>query len=125
MAKHDPALDSLFTALGDPTRRAVLERLARGSATVSELAAPHGMALPSFLGHLRKLEAAGLIETTKQGRVRRCRLMPEALTPARGWLDAQRDLWEGRLNRFDDYVLNLARKRADGTRDRQDPEPRD
>lgn len=125
MAKHDPALDSLFTALGDPTRRAVLERLARGPATVSELAAPHAMALPSFLGHLRKLEAAGLIETTKQGRVRQCRLMPEALTPARGWLDAQRDLWEGRLNRFDDYVLNLMKEREDGTRDRKDPEPRD
>ena len=116
MAKYDPALDSLFSALGDPTRRAVLSRLARGPASVSELAAPHDMALPSFLGHLSKLEVAGLITTNKQGRVRHCTLVPAALRPARGWLDEQRALWEGRLDRFDDYITTLAKERDHGSR---------
>lgn len=107
MAKQDPTLDRLFAALGDPTRRAILARLARGPASVSELAAPHGMALPSFLGHLRKLEAAGLVVTAKQGRVRQCRLDPGAFAPATGWLAEQRAAWEGRLDRFDDYVMTL------------------
>lgn len=116
MAKCDPSLDLLFAALGDPTRRAILARLARGPATVSELAAPHEMALPSFLGHLRKLENAGLVDTTKSGRVRTCRLLPEALMPARAWLDEQREIWEGRLDRFDDYVTNLMKDRQNGPR---------
>ena len=115
MAKHDSSLDKLFTALGDPTRRGILERLARGPASVTELAAPHDMALPSFLAHLGKLEAAGLVTTEKRGRVRTCKLHPEALSPARGWLDAQRDVWEGRLDRFDDYVTNLMKDRTDGS----------
>ena len=114
MAKHDPELDLLFTALGDPTRRAILTRLARGPATVSELAAPHGMALPSFLGHVRKLEAAGLVTTTKDGRVRTCRLRPDALAPVHDWLGAQRDAWETRLTRFDDYATNLMKERENG-----------
>jgi len=112
MAKHDPSLDLLFGALGDPTRRAILARLARGPATVSELAAPHDMALPSFLGHLRKLEDAGLVMTSKEGRVRTCELLPDALSPARHWLDEQREAWEGRLDRFDDYVTNLMKERT-------------
>jgi DNA-binding transcriptional ArsR family regulator len=118
MAKHDPSLDLLFAALGDPTRRAILARLARGPATVSELAGPHDMALPSFLGHLRKLEKAGVIATEKEGRVRICRLLPDALAPARSWLDEQRDIWEGRLDRFDDYVKNLMKDRQNETRSR-------
>ncbi len=111
MAKHEPALDRVFTALGDPTRRAILARLALGDATVSELAEPHEMALPSFLGHLRKLEKAGLVETIKIGRVRRCALRSEALAPARSWLDAQRALWEARLDRLDAYAESLAQER--------------
>ncbi|MCT8161827.1 ArsR/SmtB family transcription factor [Pseudoruegeria sp. SHC-113] len=107
MAKYDPSLDACFTALGDPTRRGILERLARGPATVSELAAPHDMALPSFMGHLRKLEAAGLIATQKEGRSRICRLSPEAFAPVHSWLSEQRALWEGRLDRFDAYVTTL------------------
>lgn len=110
MAKHDPALDHVFTALGDPTRRAILTRLARGPASVSELAAPFEMALPSFMGHLKKLEAAGLIETTKSGRVRSCVLNPEAFAPAMDWLEAQRALWAGRLDRLDALVMSLATK---------------
>lgn len=109
-------LDFLFQALGDPTRRAILERLARGPATVSELAAPFDMALPSFLGHVRRLEAAGLVTTAKTGRVRTVTLVPGAFTPVRSWLDGQRALWEDRLDRLDDYVTRLMKERADGPR---------
>lgn len=111
MTNYEPSLDTLFNALGDPTRRAVVSRLAHSSATVSELAEPHDMALPTFLGHLKKLEQAGLIATLKRGRVRHCTLRPEALLPVRGWLDAQRAIWETRLDQFDDYVLQLAKDR--------------
>ena len=106
-------LDTLFQALGDPTRRAILERLARGPATVTELAAPFDMALPSFLGHVGRLEAAGLVTTAKSGRVRTVTLVPGAFTPVRGWLDDQRALWEGRLDRLDAYVRTLAQETHD------------
>ncbi|SHI81400.1 ArsR/SmtB family transcription factor [Wenxinia saemankumensis] len=109
MAKHDPALDSLFTALGDPTRRAILARLAEGPASVSELAAPADMALPSFLGHLRRLEAAGLVTSTKDGRVRTCALVPAALDPVEGWLAQQRRTWSDRLDRLDALVTTLSK----------------
>jgi DNA-binding transcriptional ArsR family regulator len=109
-------LDILFQALGDPTRRAILERLARGPATVTELAAPFDMALPSFLAHVRRLEASGLVATAKDGRVRTVTLVPGAFTPVRSWLDEQRALWEGRLDRLDDYVTRLMKERADGPR---------
>ena len=115
MTYHSPDLDALFQALSDPTRRAVLARLAKGPAPVSELAEPFDMALPSFMGHLRKLELGGLIETTKTGRIRICALRPEALNPARDWIDEQRDVWEGRLNRLDDYVMKLMKDRNDGS----------
>ncbi|MDD7970820.1 ArsR/SmtB family transcription factor [Roseinatronobacter alkalisoli] len=115
MAKHDSTLDLLFTALGDPTRRAILMRLAQGDASVSELAAPHDMALPSFVKHLGKLEQAGLITTTKAGRVRSCALSPDAFAPMDDWLSAQRAIWNSRLDRFDDYVSNLKRMRENET----------
>ncbi|WP_092079322.1 ArsR/SmtB family transcription factor [Poseidonocella sedimentorum] len=107
MAKYDDTLSACFTALGDPTRRAVLDRLARGPTTVSELAAAHDMALPSFLAHLRKLEAAGLITTAKTGRTRRCALAPGAIAPVRDWLDQQARVWEARLDRFEGHIANL------------------
>lgn len=116
MAKHDTSLDTLFSALGDATRRAILTRLARGPATVSELAAPHEMALPSFMGHLKRLEQAGLVETHKDGRTRHCRLSPGAFAPAQGWLDAQRALWDGRLDRFDNYVTALMKEKQNEPR---------
>ena len=111
MAKYDDRLDRYFGALADPTRRAVVARLQRGPATVGELAGPHDMALPTFLAHLRKLEAAGLVTTEKRGRTRYCALAPDALLPAQDWLDAQRALWTGRLDRLDDYVINLMKDR--------------
>lgn len=108
-------LDHLFQALGDPTRRAILERLARGPATVSELAHPFDMALPSFMGHVRRLEDAGLVTSDKAGRVRTVTLVPGAFTPVRSWLDEQRAIWEGRLDRLDDYVTRLMKERGNGT----------
>ena len=116
MTYHSPDLDSLFQALSDPTRRAVLTRLANGPAPVSDLAAPFDMALPSFMGHLKKLEDGGLIETTKTGRIRTCALCPKALEPARGWIDEQRGIWQSRLDRLDDYVSNLLKERSHDTR---------
>ena len=112
MAKHDPDLSLLFHALADPTRRATLSRLAKGAAPVSELAAPTGLRLPTVMRHLAVLEEAGLIATAKDGRVRSCAIVPEALTPMRTWLDEQRAIWEARLDRLDDYVMNLMKERA-------------
>jgi DNA-binding transcriptional ArsR family regulator len=111
MAKHDPDLSPLFHALADPTRRAILTRLAEGPAAVSALAQPTGLRLPTVMRHLSVLEEAGLIATTKDGRVRTCALVPEALSPARTWLDEQRAIWEARLDRLDDYVTKLMKER--------------
>ena len=116
MAKYDSRLDLHFTALGDPTRRTILIRLARGQASVSELAEPHDMALPSFLGHLNKLEEAGLIASTKVGRVRVCTLSPDAFAPTSDWLSQQRGIWLGRLDRLDAHVTDLMKERKNGSR---------
>lgn len=107
MSAIDPSLDRMFQALSDPTRRAVLARLSAGPQPVSALAEPFGMALPSFMEHLRKLEAGGLIETRKEGRVRTCALRPGALTPARDWMAEQRALWNARLDNLEDYLGTL------------------
>ncbi|ABL69319.1 transcriptional regulator, ArsR family [Paracoccus denitrificans] len=112
MAKHDPDLSLLFHALADPTRRAILMRLARGPAPVTQLAAPTGLRLPTVMRHLSVLEEAGLIATSKDGRVRSCAIVPEALAPMRTWLDEQRAIWESRLGRLDDYVMKLMEERA-------------
>ena len=112
MAKHDPDLSRLFHALADPTRRSMLQRLARGPAPVTELAGPTGLRLPTVMRHLSVLEDAGLIVTSKDGRVRTCGLVPEALAPVRSWLDEQRDIWEARLDRLDDYVTELMKERT-------------
>lgn len=111
MSKFHLNLDLCFSALGDPTRRMILQRLARGEASTSELAEPHDMALPSFMEHLKKLEAAGLITSEKKGRTRVCRLAPDAFTPAKDWLSEQSAIWEGRLDQFDDYITNLMEDR--------------
>lgn len=111
MAKHDADLSRLFHALSDPTRRAILTRLARGAAPVTELAGPTGLRLPTVMRHLSVLEEAGLIATAKDGRVRTCALVPEAMAPMRTWLDAQREIWESRLDRLDDYVTKLMKER--------------
>lgn len=110
----DAALDLTFRALADPTRRAVVQALGHGPATVGDLAKPFDMALPSFLQHLKMLEESGLVETRKQGRVRTCTLKPEALAAAERWLDAQRSLWTKRLDQLDSLVLDL-NEREEGT----------
>lgn len=101
-------LDQVFHALADPTRRAVLQRLTSGAAATTELAAPFEMALPSFLQHLRVLEASGLVQSQKRGRVRTYELAPAKLHEAEGWLADQRSHWEKRLDRLDRYLLQLA-----------------
>jgi DNA-binding transcriptional ArsR family regulator len=106
-------LDRLFASLADPTRRAILARLAHGPASVTELAAPFGMALPSFLQHLRRLEEGGLIATEKRGRLRICTLRTGTLAPARTWLEEQRLLWEGRHDRLEAYLATLAKESPD------------
>lgn len=111
MAKHDPDLSLLFHALSDPTRRSILTRLAEGPERVTELANPTGLRLPTVMRHLSVLEDAGLIATSKDGRVRTCAIVPEALTPVRTWLDDQRAIWQARLNRLDDYVTELMKER--------------
>lgn len=107
MLNKQSHLNEIFYALADPTRRAVLERLGRGSATVTELAEPFDMALPSFVQHLRVLEESGLIRSRKTGRVRTCKIVPQQMKKAEGWLTKQRGLWERRLNQLDDYVKEL------------------
>jgi DNA-binding transcriptional ArsR family regulator len=106
-------LDAVFHSLADATRRAVITRLAEGPASVSDLAAPHAMALPSFLKHLRALEAGGIIVTAKQGRVRTCRLRPEAVRLAEAWLGQQRRIWEARLDQLDALLAKQNDERSE------------
>ncbi|KEJ96678.1 transcriptional regulator, ArsR family [Pseudosulfitobacter pseudonitzschiae] len=115
MAKYDSHLDQIFAALADPTRRAIMDRLSRGPATTSELAAPHDMAMPSLLGHLAKLEGAGLITSTKSGRTRTYTRTDAAFMPVQNWLGQQSDLWTRRLDQLEDYARQLAKDRANGT----------
>lgn len=89
-------LDSFFGAMSDPTRRAVIEQLASGPATVSALHAPHAMALPTFMRHLGVLEKAGIVRSVKRGRVRTCQIEPGPLVEVQGWLAWQREIWETR-----------------------------
>ncbi|TDE95049.1 ArsR family transcriptional regulator [Occultella glacieicola] len=104
MPKHREDLDRVFHALSDPTRRALIERLVRGPASVSELARPFEMALPSLLQHLSVLERAGLVTSSKVGRVRTFQLAVEALTPGAEWIGRQRLPAERRLDRLGDFL---------------------
>src|SRR5216117_3611907 len=110
MPNQSERLDLVFQALADPTRRAVVRQLGSGPAPVSALAAPFDMALPSFLQHLKVLETSGLVRSQKVGRVRTCELVPERLQAVEGWLGEQRRLWEGRLDRLDQYLQDLQSK---------------
>jgi DNA-binding transcriptional ArsR family regulator len=106
MDNNQAALDTVFHALADPTRRAVIQQLGKGSATVSELAEPFDMALPSFMKHIGVLEASGLIDSKKVGRVRTCKIKQKELAAAETWINEQRALWEGRMDRFAEYIEN-------------------
>ena len=104
MINYQSSLDQMFQALADPARRAMLERLSRGPASVSELAAPLPMSLPAVVQHLAVLQASGLISSRKSGRVRTCTLNASALSLAEQWLSQRRDQWERRLDRLGDYL---------------------
>jgi DNA-binding transcriptional ArsR family regulator len=108
MLNQTTALDHVFQALADPTRRVMVARLARGPASVSELAQPLTMSLPAVLQHLRMLEASGLIRSEKIGRVRTCRIQPAALRTAETWIARRRAGWERRLDRLGDYLATQA-----------------
>jgi DNA-binding transcriptional ArsR family regulator len=97
-------LDGTFSALSDPTRRRILERLALGPATISELAQPFEISLPGLLKHVRILEQADLVVTEKQGRIRTCRLGSEQLGDAARWIQTYQRRWEGRLDRLGGYL---------------------
>ena len=106
-------LDKTFAALSDPTRRAIVERLADGEASVTELAAPFTMSLPAVSKHLKVLEKAGLISRGRRAQWRPCRLEPEPLKEASDWLEEYRRLWEERLDRLDEYLRTLQGKEQD------------
>lgn len=105
MPNYSAVLDGTFGALASPTRRRVLVELSRGPAAVTELARPFDMALPSFLRHITLLEQAGCVATAKSGRVRTCRLLPDPLENAQGWLAEQRAVWEARTDRLERFLL--------------------
>jgi DNA-binding transcriptional ArsR family regulator len=98
------ALDRTFAALSDPTRRQILERLASGPATISELAPPFGISLPGLMKHVRVLEDARLVVTEKRGRTRTCTLGTEHLDGAAEWIELYRRRWEGRMDRLGAYI---------------------
>jgi DNA-binding transcriptional ArsR family regulator len=104
--------DDVFLALSNTTRRKVLERLSVGPATVSDLAAPFDMKLPSFVQHMAVLERSRLVKSKKRGRVRTYELVPERFKVAEDWLTARRQEWEARLDRFDQYVRQLKEKES-------------
>jgi DNA-binding transcriptional ArsR family regulator len=106
------ATDEVLHALANPTRRKVLERLSVGPASVSELAAPFDMQLPSFVQHLSVLEQSRLVKSKKRGRVRTYEITPERFKVVEDWVTARRRLWEARLDRFDQYVKQLKEKES-------------
>lgn len=111
MAEASGTVDRVFRALSDPTRRKVLERLCQGPASVSELAKPFDMKLPSFVQHLGILEESELVSSAKTGRVRIYRIDLEKMKTAEDWLAKQRQLWERRLDQLDAYLLRLNKER--------------
>jgi len=100
-------LSRVFQALADPTRRAVIAQLSRSPASMTELARPFRMALPSFAQHLAVLEKCGVVQSRKDGRVRRYRLVPQPLSVAEDWMVAQRALWELRLDQLEEYIETM------------------
>jgi DNA-binding transcriptional ArsR family regulator len=103
-------LSATFAALADPTRRAILARLAKGERSVTELAAPFEMSLPAVSKHLKVLERAGLVARSRDAQYRPCRLRPRPLRDATRWLDHYRRFWDESFDRLDDYLEELQRK---------------
>lgn len=119
MLDYQESADRVFHALADPSRRAMVERLASGPASVSDLARPLPMSLAAVVQHLQVLEASGLVRSEKTGRVRTCRLEPAGLRMAEDWLRHQRTAWERRLDRLGDYLAGEPVPRDND--DRKDP----
>ena len=114
MVKYDSAgLDRIFMALSDPTRRAILQRLAEKEARVTELAAPFNISLPAITKHLNVLERAGLLHREKDGRVRHCRIDHRPLKQVADWVGWYRQFWDRRLGRLDKYLEQTARRKKD------------
>jgi DNA-binding transcriptional ArsR family regulator len=107
MPNKSPTLDRVFHCLSNPTRRQVIEQLSAGPASMTELAAPFDMALPSFMQHLQVLEDAGLVSSTKTGRVRTFEINPPAILLADNWLDVQRRQWNTRLDQLEELLNSL------------------
>lgn len=108
MLNQQTNLDLMFQALADPTRRAMIDRLSRGPASVSELAKPFAMSLPAVVQHLAALEHSGLVSSQKVGRVRTVQIEPEALSLAEQWINDRRTLWGKRLDRLGDFLAETA-----------------
>jgi DNA-binding transcriptional ArsR family regulator len=104
MVQYQAELDGAFAAIADPTRRSVLQRLGRGSATITELARPFGMSLTGMKKHVRILEEAELVRTEKVGRARRCSLGPRRLDDAHAWIESYRQMLDARLDRFGELL---------------------
>jgi DNA-binding transcriptional ArsR family regulator len=107
MTLVDDRLDATFTALADPTRRAIVARLAKGDATVNELAAPFDMTLPGISKHLKMLERCGLISRSRRAQFRPCHLEREALDTAEDWIDENRRIWTKRFDKLDEYLHDI------------------
>lgn len=107
MANKEAALTDVFYALADPTRRAIVGVLGKGPASVSALASPFAMALPSFMKHVLVLERSGVIRSNKVGRVRTCELRPKALSQAEHWIAGQRAMWQARSDRMAAFAEQL------------------
>ena len=112
MLNYQQPLDHMFQALADPTRRAIVDRLCRGPASVSELAKPLSMSLPAVVQHIQVLEASGLVRSQKAGRVRTCRIEAKALRSAEHWIAERRTLWERRLDALGDHLAEADGKDA-------------
>lgn len=114
MVKYSGAvLDRTFSAVSDPTRRDILERLARGPASVSELAQPLRISLPGLMKHIKILEEADLVKTQKNGRTRECSLGSARLDDAAAWIESYRERWEKRLDRLETYIEKKKKKKGE------------
>jgi len=119
VAEH--RLDGTFTALADPTRRAIVARLARGDATVNELAAPFDLTLPAISKHLKVLERCGLISRTRHAQFRPCHLETEALDSAASWIEENRRIWAERFNKLDAHLRDIQRAPHQNTSEKGEP----
>lgn len=109
-------LDAVFAALADPTRRAIVAQLAQGEASVKELSLPRRISGPAVTKHLKVLQKAGLVARSKRAQQRPCRLVPKPLKEATDWMEQYRKLWEERLDRLEDYLMELQGKKPTNSR---------